>query len=77
MRYFTPQNTTIGSHIEPADLSIMNRAAQNLVRDGMSPTARWLGAIRAAYKRGMSAREVIEAVNAERESARSGRNLGP
>lgn len=51
------------------DLIILNRAARHLVDNyNMSPTVRNLSLVRDTYKPGMSAAEVIEAVNIIRDA---------
>lgn len=60
--------TSIG--VTEEDLSIINRATRHLVDNhNMSPTVRNLSRVRDAYKPGMSAADVIEAVNEIREQA--------
>jgi hypothetical protein len=62
--------TSIGVNAD--DISILNRAARHLVDShNLSPTVRWLSAIRDAYKPGMSAADVIAAVNDLRAETRA------
>lgn len=64
-QWFRPDNT---SGLTTKDLEIINRAARHLHDDhGLPMTNRWLMEIRMTYQPGMSAQEVIDLVNAERE----------
>lgn len=65
--WFRLENT---SDLTKEDLAILNRAMRSLVDNhNLSPTSRWLMEVRTTYKPGMSARALIDTVNAARHSA--------
>lgn len=64
MTYFRADNT---ADLTPGDRAIINRAARKLVREGMSPTVKWLSCVRQSYSPGMSANDVAAAVEREIE----------
>ena len=66
--WFRLDNT---ADLDRIDLSILNRAMRHLVNDhNLSPTHSALSEVRQTYKRGMSAADVIEAINDAREERR-------
>ena len=67
MTYFRTDNT---ADLSSEDRAVINRSARKLVKDGMSPTQKWLSCVRQFYKSGMSANDVVAAVNAERDALR-------
>ena len=59
--WFTFTNTA--SDLDKADLAVLNRAARHLVNEGNPATHLLMMEVRMKYKRGMSAQDVIDAVN--------------
>lgn len=59
--WFRPDNT---ADLDSSDLAIINRAMRHLVDEhALPPTHSNLSLVRQTYRRGMSAADVIEAVN--------------
>ena len=64
--WFRPDNCQIGVTAE--DIPILNRATRRLVdHHNLSPSEKWLFVIRQTYKPGMSANDLIAAVNETRD----------
>lgn len=63
--WFRPDNT---ADLSKSDLAIINRATRHLVSShSLCPSHQWLSVIRQTYRPGMSAADVIEAVNSTRD----------